>query len=144
MRKHIQSIVIYEDLALSELTNQRIYINSMPAFLLKSDNDQLSFSVVLNLINVPEGTRVESKLEKIENEQIATLIGSSESIEDVNSIKGMNDHYYGTHIQMNFYVETEAMGVGYYALRVALVLNEEILEEDGIIIPAKKVGELDE
>lgn len=144
MRKHIQSIALYEDLALSERYNQRIYFNSIPMFLLKSDNDQLSFSVVLTLINVPEGTRVESKLEKIENEQLTVLTNSSENLEEVTSIKGMNDTYSGTHIQMNFYVETEAMGVGYYALKVALIFNDHLLEEDGIIIPAKKVGELNE
>lgn len=142
MRKYIQSIALYEDIALSERYNQRIYFNSIPAFLLKADNDPLSFSVVLTLINVPEGTVVKSKLEKIDEKQLTVLTDSSESIEGVTSIQGMNDTYYGTHIQMNFYVEAEAMGVGYYALKVSLIFNGDLLEEDGILIPAKKVDEV--
>ncbi|MDT2524482.1 hypothetical protein [Enterococcus raffinosus] len=144
MRRYIQTIALYEDYSVTQKREERIFINPIPAFVLKTGTEHLSFMVVLSLINVPEGTLVKSSFDKLDDNEIEKSVFSEDNISDYLSINGKNSLYSGKHTQMLFEVDADAAGFGYYSVRVSLELEGNILEEDAILVPIKEVGTINE
>ncbi|MDT2556993.1 hypothetical protein P7D63_20115 [Enterococcus raffinosus] len=144
MRRYIQTIALYEDYSITNRNGQRIFINPIPAFVLETGKEHLFFVVSISLINVPEGTLVKSSFNKLDDDNIEMVTFPEASISDYLNIKGKNNYSGGKHTQMVFEVEADAAGFGYYSVGVSLELDGKVLEEDAVLVPAKKVGAFDE
>ncbi|WP_229235449.1 hypothetical protein [Enterococcus faecalis] len=144
MRRYIQSIGVYEDEAITSMNSQRIFINPIPAFVLEKGTEHLSFIVVLTIINVPVGAIVKSSFEKIEENEIRRINNFETDLSQQLSIIEPNNTAEGVHSQMVFHVEADAIGFGYYVIKVGLEVSGEIIEQDTILIPVKKEVAQDE
>ncbi|WP_407856953.1 hypothetical protein [Enterococcus hailinensis] len=128
--RYIQSIALYKDKAVSEISGETILIGPSIELIAKNEHDEVSFIAAINLVNITETVTVSSAFSKLNN-----TLDYLDDIE-VNRMEQPNrDYQNAKNMQVTFDVNAKLEGFGTYVFKTTITFENGYSEMHEILVP---------
>lgn len=128
--RYIQSIALYKDKAVSEISGETILIGPSVELIAKNEHGEVSFIAAINLVNIAETVTVSSAFSKLDN-----TLDYLDDIE-VNRMEQPNrDYQNAKNMQVTFDVNAKLEGFGTYVFKTTITFENGYSEMHEILVP---------